>query len=108
MSNFAYLLTPAARADLNEIWDSISDENLEAADRVLAAIYEHIALIAGTPGIGHMRPDLAGKRSLLFSPVHRYKYQVIYMAQKRPLAVIGILHSARDIQSLLRHRKSSS
>ena len=33
-----FLLTPRAKQDVNDIWDYIADDSIEAADRVLAAL----------------------------------------------------------------------
>jgi toxin ParE1/3/4 len=33
-----YVLTPSAKRDLNDIWDYIANDNIEAADRVLDAL----------------------------------------------------------------------
>jgi len=33
-----FILTPSAERDVSEIWDYISRDNTEAADRVLAAL----------------------------------------------------------------------
>jgi plasmid stabilization system protein ParE len=30
-----FILTPRARQDLNDIWDYIANDNIEAADRVI-------------------------------------------------------------------------
>ena len=33
-----FVLTPRARQDLNDIWDYIAEDNIEAANRVLDAL----------------------------------------------------------------------
>jgi plasmid stabilization system protein ParE len=33
-----FVLTPRAKQDVNDIWDYIADDNIEAADRVLDAL----------------------------------------------------------------------
>jgi plasmid stabilization system protein ParE len=33
-----YILTPRAKRDVNDIWDYIASDNVEAADRVLDAL----------------------------------------------------------------------
>ena len=40
MSGYAF--HPEAFADLDEIWDHIAEDNIDAADRVLADIYSTI------------------------------------------------------------------
>ena len=56
MSGYAF--HPDAFADLDEIWEYIAQNNLDAADRVLADIQSTLTTLAGSPQIGHRRPDL--------------------------------------------------
>jgi len=56
MSGYAF--HPDAFADLDEIWEYIAQDNVDAADRVLADIHSTVTLLAGSPQIGHRRPDL--------------------------------------------------
>lgn len=54
----AYAFHPDAFADLDEIWEYIAEDNVDAADRVLADIHSTLTTLAGSPEIGHRRPDL--------------------------------------------------
>jgi plasmid stabilization system protein ParE len=63
MSGYAF--HPDAFADLDEIWEYIAQDNVDGADRVLADIQSTVTLLAGSPQIGHRRPDLT-TRSLRF------------------------------------------
>jgi antitoxin ParD1/3/4/toxin ParE1/3/4 len=47
-----YAIHPAAFADLEEIWKYIAQENVDAADRVLADIHSTLSLLAESPHIG--------------------------------------------------------
>ena len=53
----SYALHPAALADLDEIWGYIAEDNLDAADRVIADIHAILRSLAAAPHIGHRRPD---------------------------------------------------
>ena len=53
-----YALHPDAFGDLDEIWEYIAQDNVDAADRVLADIHSTLTTLAGSPHIGHRRPDL--------------------------------------------------
>jgi plasmid stabilization system protein ParE len=44
---------------LDEIWEYIASQNVEAADRVLARIEAAIAKLVLMPGLGHVREELA-------------------------------------------------
>nr|WP_247893905.1 type II toxin-antitoxin system RelE/ParE family toxin [Azospirillum endophyticum] len=47
--------------DLDEIHAFIEDtEGADAADRLLDSLYDCFGRIAGSPGLGHRRPDLTG------------------------------------------------
>ena len=57
----AYAFHPDAFADLDEIWEYIAEDNIDAADRVLADIHSTLTLLTGSPHIGHRRPDLTAR-----------------------------------------------
>ena len=71
-----------AFADLDEIWEYIAENNVDAADRVLAHIHSTLTTLAGSPQIGHRRPDLngvlrgAGSVSCVFSFVAQCSHWV--------------------------------
>jgi plasmid stabilization system protein ParE len=96
MKRFA--LTSRAKQDLNDLWDYIADDSIEAADRVLDALHDAMVKLAKTPGIGHWRQELTDKR-------HRfllvYSYLIVYRHETKPLQIIRVLHAARDLQSIL-------
>ena len=93
-----FILTPRAKQDVNDIWDYIANDNIEAADRVLDALDNAMIRLATNPGIGHWRDELTDKR-------HRfllvYSYLIVYRHATKPLQIIRVLHAARDVQSML-------
>jgi plasmid stabilization system protein ParE len=93
-----YILTPRAKRDVNDIWDYIASDNIEAADRVLDALESAMAKLTKNPGIGHWRDELADN-SHRFWPV--YSYLIVYRHEAKPLQIVRVLHAARDVQSLL-------
>ena len=93
-----FVLTPSAEHDLNEIWEYITKDRTETADRVLKALETAMRTIAQTPGIGHLREELADRRHRFFLV---YSYLIVYRHETRPLEVIRVLHAARDVQSIL-------
>ena len=99
MSRSPYQLSALARLDLLQIWNYLADHaSLEVADKVSADIESGIREVAKSPSLGHRREDLT-PRQVLFYLVH--SYFVIYRPDKKPLHVIRILHSARDVARLL-------
>jgi plasmid stabilization system protein ParE len=99
-----FVLHPQAYADLDEIWEYIAADSIEAADRVREEIYEAIQSLVPFPYIGHSRPDLTA-RPLRFQLVR--DYVIAYAPDEKPLAVVAVLHgrrSPRVIAAILRKR----
>jgi toxin ParE1/3/4 len=92
-------------ADLEEIWEYIGQDNVDAADRVLADIHSTLTLLAGSPQIGHRRTDLT-TRPLRFH-VAPDEYLVAYAPDEKPLWVVAVLHGRRNprlMAAILRDR----
>jgi plasmid stabilization system protein ParE len=53
----AYWFHPDAFADLNEIWEFIAQDSVDAANRVLDEIQSAINILADYPLTGHLRSD---------------------------------------------------
>ena len=49
----SFVLTRLAANDLNEIWEYLASDNIEAADRVLAALERCMRKLVAKPGLGH-------------------------------------------------------
>lgn len=103
MRSSSYRFTRIANLDIDAIWKSIAKDNPDAADRVVADIYDQVKLLAGFPEAGHYRQDLAERRPLRFLPVRNYF--VIYLADREPLIVVRVLHAARNLSAILRKHK---
>jgi plasmid stabilization system protein ParE len=96
-----YQFTPRARDDVFDIWSFIARDNLEAADRVEEAIYQACELLSKTPLAGRVREDLT-PFPLRFWLVQPYAtYFIVYDPEKLPLQIIRVLHTARNIPSVL-------
>ena len=92
------VFTPLAARDLNEIWEYLASDNLQAADHVLDALKKALRGLAKNPGKGHWRDDLADRRHRFFLV---YSYLIVYRPETKPMQVIRVLHASRDVQSLL-------
>jgi plasmid stabilization system protein ParE len=75
-----YILTPLAEQDLIDIWDHITKDNLNAANRVLQRLELAMRKLARTPGIVHSREDLADRRQRFFLV---YSYLIVYSGETR-------------------------
>ncbi len=93
MSGFTF--HPDAVSDLDDIWEFISADNLDAADRVVAEILSTIGNLVRFPGLGHKRPDLTS-RPLRFALVR--EYLIAYAPDEKPLWVVAVIHGRRDPQ----------
>ena len=103
MSGFSF--HPDAITDLEEIWEFIATDNLDAADKILQEIYEAIQALVSFPYLGHGRPDLTSK-PLRFQIVR--ELLIAYAPDQKPLLVVAVLHGRRNpriIASLLRERR---
>lgn len=80
MSGFA--LHPAAFSDLEEIYEYIVIDSPDAAERVIADIFNGIRGLAQFPYHGHQRPDLTS-RPLRFKIVR--EYLVAYVPDEHPM-----------------------
>lgn len=95
-----FVLAPAARSDILNIWNyyAAEFEDVELADRIRDEIFEGIRAAARKPGIGHLRRDLS-EEPLRFWRVR--KFLIIYRSQTKPIQVVRVLHGARDVQAML-------
>ena len=94
MPSFRFL--PLARCDLNEIWEYIGEDNLDAAERLVERIEELCELLAQRPQLGRRREELApGLRSF---PAE--SYFIFYQPIPDGIEVVRVLHASRDIDSL--------
>ncbi len=93
-----FILSPAASQDLEEIWEYIAEDSVDAADRWLARLEEATRRLAEMPTIGHTRKDLTDK-PVLFWPVG--KYLIIYRDDRSPVEVVRVVNAYRDVPRLL-------
>ncbi len=57
----AFVLTPAAEADLTDIIKYIAESNSDAAERSVARFERTMQMLADNPEVGHLREDLAAE-----------------------------------------------
>ncbi|MGO8757996.1 MAG: type II toxin-antitoxin system RelE/ParE family toxin [Terracidiphilus sp.] len=100
----AYVLTPRALDDLDEIWRYIAADNETAATRVESAILGACKLLARNPLIGSKRREVTSL-PVRFWVVTRYpNFIVVYRPETAPLEVISVLHAKRNIKRLIAER----
>jgi plasmid stabilization system protein ParE len=96
-----YVLSKGAELDLNEMWEYIAQDNLDAADRWIEKLFEVFESLAHNPGMGHLRNDLTDY-PVLFWPIGAYL--VIYRVQLELIEIVAVTQGARDIPSFLSRR----
>jgi len=96
----AYVVAPAARDDLLVVWHYYAQDagDPDLADRMAGEIVAGFRTIAETPGLGHFRSGLLDE-PLRFWAVR--KYLIIYRSEALPVEIVRVLHSARDVQTIL-------
>jgi toxin ParE1/3/4 len=102
MSGFT--VHPEAFEDIDAIRAYIAEENPDAADRVVIAIFDRIRSLVEVPNQGYRRPNLT-PRPLRFVLVH--EYVIAYAPERTPLRVLAVFHgrrSPRVIAAILRGR----
>ena len=100
-----YAFHPGAERDLNEIWDYIASDSVNAADRVIADIRQALNGLVRFPHQGHRRTDLTN-RPVRFKRVR--DYLVAYAPDEKPIWVIAVLHghhNPRVMAAILRGRE---
>jgi plasmid stabilization system protein ParE len=88
--------TNSAETDLLELWLTIAEENLVAADESLDLIHATVSVLSGQPEMGRARPELADG---LCSFPTRTPYMIFYLPDKDGLLVVRVIHHARDIDA---------
>ena len=99
----AYVLSRAADLDLDEIWEYIAQDNVDAADRWIGKLFDAFDALVLNPGMGHTRNDLTSY-PVLFWPVDAYL--IIYRVQRQSIEIVAVSQGARDIPAFLHRRMS--
>jgi plasmid stabilization system protein ParE len=96
-----YVLSVDADLDLDDIWEYIARDSIDAADRWIAKLFDAFEALGRTPGMGHTREDLTSY-PVRFWPVGAYL--VIYRAERQPIEIVAVTQGSRDIPAFVRRR----
>jgi len=91
-----FRLSPRATAGLSEIRRFIALDNPAAADRLVGEFFDLFQLLAKNPKIGQQRDEL---RPNLRSMSHG-KYVVFFYPMSGGCEIVGVVHGARDVDTL--------
>jgi len=97
----SYGLGVDTEADLDAIWEYIARDNIDAADRWIAKLFDAFEALGQNPGIGHTRVDLT-HYPVRFWPLGAYA--IIYRDEHRPIEIVAVTQGSRDIPVFLRQR----
>jgi antitoxin ParD1/3/4 len=100
-----YVLHREALADLEDIWDFVAKDDVDAADRLIEEIRGGIRSLVAVPHKGHRRTDLTSKPYRFWTV---RKYLIAYIPDTSPLPVLAVLHGRRSpklIAAILRQRE---
>ncbi len=96
-----YTFSLDADFDLDEIWEYIAADNIDAADHWIEKLFDAFESLGQTPGMGHRRDDRTSY-PVLFWPVGAYL--IIYRAERSPIEIVAVTQGSRDLPAFLSHR----
>jgi plasmid stabilization system protein ParE len=96
-----YRFTPRALDDLSEIWDFIARDNVDAANRVEAAILAACGSLARHPMLGSKRSEITSLPVRFWTVTRFPNFIVVYRPETKPLQIISVLHGNRDLKAAL-------
>ena len=100
-----YVVTPNARDDLEDITlYLLAAGGPQLARHVIGRLHRGMRLIGEMPGIGHLRQDLTDE-PVKFWQV--FSYLIVYDPIPRPVPIVAVVHSARDVAAVLAKRGTS-
>ena len=91
-----YRVSDEARADLDEIWLYIAQDDPDAADKFIRAIVSRFPKFAAMPYLGRSREELSPR--LRSFPVGRYV--IFYRPMEKGVEIARVLDGARDLPPL--------
>ena len=91
-------LSDRAKADIHAIWDyvGVARGSPAAAERQVEALYDKFKLPAAQPLLGELRDDLRPGLRLFVAG----SYVILYYPIPDGVQVAGVVHGARDIESI--------
>jgi toxin ParE1/3/4 len=90
-------VSDAARLDRIEIWLHIANDNPGAADNLIEEFDESLWMLAESPGLGRLRPELG--LEVRYFPVANYL--IFYQEVPDGIRVLRIIHGARRLEGLI-------
>ncbi len=94
-----YVLTPAARADLDQIWDYTADRwDADQAEKYLREVQRAIERVVDNPGIGRSCDEVRPGYRKHVVGTHTLYYRVVqHVDTVGVIDVVRILHQRMDV-----------
>ena len=89
-------ISSLAEIDLDEIWDFISEKNVDSAQRLIREFGQKFNLLGENPNIGRRHDEVVIN---LRSFPHK-KYIIFYFEIENGVEIYRVLHGARDVENL--------
>lgn len=96
-----FQLTPRALGDIQNIWDYIAEDNVNAAVRVESAILSACNSLARHPMLGSKRTEITSLPVRFWTIIRFPNYIVVYRPDTKPLQIVAVLHGKRELKALL-------
>jgi plasmid stabilization system protein ParE len=100
-----YDFHPEVLSDLDEIWEYVAADSLDAADKVIAETLQATGAVVPFADSSQRRPDLTS-RALRFLLVR--EYLIAYAPEEETLWVVAVIHGRRSphvMAAILRGRE---
>lgn len=92
-----YTISPWAVDDLDGIWLYFAQFDHDNADKFISELFEVFGMLARNPVAGRLRSDI--EPDLRSFP--KVNYSIFYYPTAVGVRIMRILHSARDIETIL-------
>jgi toxin ParE1/3/4 len=96
VKNLPIKITPNARADLDELWDTIAIHSIDSAENFLQKLDSRIRSLSQFPETGVPRPEIHEGLRLLVEG----NYLVLYLVRDAIIIILRVVHGARDLARL--------
>jgi toxin ParE1/3/4 len=95
-----FRLSRQARADIHAIWDYIGivNDNPSGAEKQVETLFAKLRLLAAQPMMGELREDLRPELRTFTAG----SYVILYYAKTHGIEVAGVVHGARDLETMFR------
>lgn len=90
-----YIITGAARRDLDQLFGYLERQNVRAAIVLYDEMIEAMSRLAEFPNTGHFRADIT-ERELRFWTVRRW--HIVYDPMTRPIEIVRVVAADQTIE----------